>query len=67
MPRLSKQEREEWSLFISPETGRITFHPLCRSCVHNCQQTYKAELCRCPRRVSKRSVARAQKRQNTTE
>lgn len=64
MPKLSKREREEWSLFIHPKTGRITYHPQCRGCVHNCKQTYKAALYECPRYMSKRSVARAQKRQN---
>lgn len=67
MPKLSKREREEWSLFIHPEIGRITYYPQCKECVHSCKQTFRAKMCRCPRYMSKRSVARAQKRENQTE
>ena len=66
MSMMSKQKREEWSFFIHPETGRITFHPQCRRCIHPCKQSYRADLICETKYVSKRSVARAQKRQNTT-
>lgn len=66
MSRLTKKERMEWSLFIHPDTGRITFHPKCRGCIHSCKQSYRATLFCETKYVSKKSAAQAQKRQNTT-
>ena len=63
MSRLTKKERMEWSFFIHPKTGRIAYHPQCRGCIHSCKQSYRVTLL-CEKQVSKRSVARAQERQN---
>ena len=61
MPRLSKRLREEWAFFLHPKTGRRTYNPLCRSCVNDCKQSFRAEVLDCPRYLSKRSAYYAQK------
>lgn len=48
MPRLSKKAKQEWGFFIHPETKRRTYNALCRSCIYNCKQSYRAEVIECP-------------------
>lgn len=54
MPRMSKKRKEEWAFFLN-EHNRITYNVLCRKCVHNCKQSFRAIVIECPRYCSKRS------------
>ena len=54
MPRMSKNRKLEWSLFLN-ERNRITNNDLCRKCFHDCKQSYRAILIECPRYLLKRS------------
>ena len=42
----------EWE-FFRDESGRIAFNPKCNECVKNCEQSFRAELVRCPVFVKK--------------
>lgn len=61
MPRLSKKAKEEWSLFIHPETGRRTYNELCRKCTRPCKQSYRALIIECPKFYGKWTERREQK------
>ena len=61
MPRLPKKAKEEWSLFIHPDTGRRTYTDLCRKCVHPCKQSYRALVIECPRFYVKWTARRDEK------
>ncbi len=54
MPRMSKKRKLEWSFFLN-DHNRITYNPLCRKCVHECKQSFRATVIECPRYCSKRS------------
>ena len=54
MPRMSKKRKEEWAFFLNYR-GRIAYNTLCRRCVHNCKQSFRAMVIVCPRYHSKRS------------
>lgn len=54
MPRMSKKRKEEWAFFLN-ERNRITYNTLCRKCVHNCKQSFRAIVIACPRYCSKRA------------
>ena len=54
MPRMSKKRKEEWAFFLN-NRGRITYNALCRKCVHNCKQSFRAVVIVCPHYHSKRS------------
>lgn len=56
MPRLSKRMREEWAFFLHPKTKRRTYNNLCRGCVNDCEQSFRAFVIECPRHLSKRAV-----------
>lgn len=58
MPRLSKKAKQEWAFFIHPDTKRRTYNELCRKCIHNCKQSYRAEIVECRKFVSKRATKR---------
>lgn len=62
MPRLSKKAKQEWGFFIHPETKRRTYNKICRSCIHNCKQSYRAEILECRRYRSKRAEKYARKK-----
>lgn len=53
MPRMSKKRRIEWGFFLNLR-NRITYNKLCRDCVHNCKQSFRALVILCPRYLSKR-------------
>ena len=55
MPRMSKSMKEEMAYFIN-DRGRITHNDHCRKCVHDCKQSYRAEIIFCPKYKSKRAV-----------
>ena len=54
MPRMSKKRKEEWAFFLN-DRGRITYNTLCRKCVYNCKQSFRAAVIVCPHYHSKRS------------
>lgn len=54
MPRMSKSRKLEWSFFLN-DRGRITFNALCRKCVHDCKQSFRAVVIECPHYRSKRA------------
>lgn len=56
MARMGKQEKEEWTFFMS-ELGRRKYNDLCRKCVHDCKQSFRAMIIHCPKYKSKRSAA----------
>lgn len=62
MPRLSKKAKEEWSLFIHPETGRRTYNELRRKCARPCKQSYRALVIECPKFYGKWSERRERKK-----
>lgn len=54
MPRMSKKRKQEWSFFLN-DRNCITYNALCRKCVHDCKQSFRATVIECPRYCSKRS------------
>ena len=54
IPRMSKSKKAEWSYFLN-ERNRISYNELCRRCVNNCKQSFRAVVISC-NYVSKRSV-----------
>ena len=52
MPRMSKKRKQEWSFFLN-DRNRITYNELCRKCVHECKQSYRALVIECPPKRSK--------------
>lgn len=55
MPRMSRKRKEEWSFFLN-DRNRITYNSLCRKCVHDCKQSFRAAVILCPKYYSKRST-----------
>ena len=53
MPRMSREKRLEWSFFLN-HRNRIAYNALCRSCTHDCKQSFRAIVVLCPRYWSKR-------------
>ena len=43
----SKKWRQEWSLFIG-DSGRRKYNRICVRCVHDCKQSFRADLIACP-------------------
>lgn len=54
MPRMSKAMKQEMSFFLN-DKGRIQHNDLCRKCVHECKQSFRAEIVYCPKYKSKRA------------
>ncbi len=46
--------RLEWAFFLA-ENGRRQYNAVCRGCVHDCKQSFRAVLIACPHYLSKRS------------
>ncbi len=59
MGKFSKADKAEWSYFISPVTKQRTYCDVCRSCEHDCKQSYHAQVIRCLRYDPKRAVCTA--------
>ena len=57
MPRMSKKKKQEWAFFLN-ERGRITYNELCRRCVHDCKQSFRATIISCGKYRSKRAIRR---------
>ena len=47
MPRMSKSKKLEWSFFLN-DRGRKAYNTLCRRCIHDCKQSFRANLISCP-------------------
>lgn len=56
MPRMSKRQKEEWAFFLN-ENGCKTYNELCRRCVRDCKQSFRAMVVQCPKYRSKRAVS----------
>ena len=54
MPRMSKSKKLEWSFFLN-DRGRMAYNTLCRRCIYNCKQSFRAVVIECPFYCSKRS------------
>ena len=54
MPRMSKSKKLEWSFFLN-DRGRKAYNTLCRRCVHDCKQSFRAVAVICPHYQSKRA------------
>ena len=59
MSRLSKKAKQEWAFFLSPITDRRTYNNLCRKCLNQCKQSFRAVVVSCPKYHSKRGVKNA--------
>ena len=46
MPRMSKSKKLEWSFFLN-DRGRKAYNTLCRHCVHDCKQSFRAVVVIC--------------------
>ena len=53
MPRMSKKLKDEWALFLNGR-GRKAYNSLCRRCEHDCKQSFRAVIVKCPYYLSKR-------------
>ena len=47
MPRMSKERKQEWALFLN-ERNRITYNDLCRKCSNDCKQSFRCIVVLCP-------------------
>ena len=56
MPRMSKKRQKELAFFLN-DSNRMTYHALCRKCVHGCKQSFQICILGCLHYRSKRSVA----------
>ena len=56
MPRMSKRQKEEWAFFLN-EKGRRAYNELCRRCVRECKQSFRATVIQCLKHRSKRAVS----------
>ena len=54
MARLSKKFCEEWAFYIkSGQRKRIVFNSKCKKCMHECKQSYRAEITACKDYIKK--------------
>ncbi len=59
MRKNTKSYFEKFGYFIDPDTQQLTYCDVCRSCVHDCKQSYYAQVIRCLRYDPKRAVCTA--------
>ena len=50
---MNKTDKIDDSFYRNPETKRVKFNRTCRECIHNCKQSYKAEMIACRKYESK--------------
>ena len=50
----SKKWRTEWSFFLDG-SGRRKYNRLCKKCVYDCKQSFRAIIVDCPKYLNKRS------------
>lgn len=55
MPRMAKKRKQELNFFLN-NTGRVNYNVLCRRCVRDCKQSFRAIVVECRRYLSKRAV-----------
>lgn len=48
----SKKWKIEWAFFLG-KNGRRQYNPVCRRCVHDCKQSFRADLIQCPKYISR--------------
>jgi hypothetical protein len=48
----SKAWKREWAFFLG-ENGRRQYNRICKRCVHDCKQSFRAALIECPRYIGK--------------
>ena len=53
MPRMPKKEKIAWNFFLNPDTGRKNYNVLCRHCVEECKQSFRAVVVECPKYKAK--------------
>ena len=46
MPRMSKNRKMEWALFLS-DHNRITYNKLCLKCSKDCKQSFRGKVIQC--------------------
>ena len=51
----SKQWRWDWNFFLG-SNGKRQYNKLCKTCIHDCKQSFQAKVVACHRYCSKRSV-----------
>lgn len=59
----SKAWKREWAFFLG-ENGRRQYNRVCRRCVHDCKQSFRAELIACPKYLSKAATRAAKRVEN---
>lgn len=47
MSAKSKKWKTENSFFINSKTNKIQFNKKCKKCMHECKQSYRAEIVAC--------------------
>lgn len=50
----SQKWKDEWAFFLDKD-GRRKYADLCRRCLHDCKQSFRAVIVDCPHYCSKRS------------
>ena len=53
MPRMSKKRKAELAFFLNAR-NRVTYNELCKRCVRECKQSFRAVIIQCPNYESKR-------------
>lgn len=48
----SKRWKTEWDFFLG-ENGRRQYNRICRRCVHDCKQSFRADLIQCSKYISR--------------
>ncbi|ODR33134.1 hypothetical protein BEI60_26215 [Eisenbergiella tayi] len=48
----SKAWKTEWAFFLG-ENGRRQYNRICKRYVHDCKQSFRADLIECPRYIGK--------------
>lgn len=61
MPKMSKREKQEWSVFLNPQTHRKNYNALCKKCMKGCKQSHRAKVIMCRRFVPKRGRNKTKK------
>ncbi|MBP3897778.1 MAG: hypothetical protein J6D57_08140 [Mogibacterium sp.] len=47
MPRLSKKYKQEWAFYLD-HRNRMKYNDLCKKCVRECKQSFRAIIIDCP-------------------
>lgn len=48
----SKRWKIEWAFFLG-KNGRRQYNRICKRCVHDCKQSFRADLIQCPKYISR--------------